>query len=263
MKVRLPSRINLKIISATSVVLFTLLTVFVGTYTWFQSVKGDDHTGDMFKVEKTEGSVTGYTIHEFYGVTTDNSTWGFNPTPTVTVDFSQGASQSTPLIMGEYSLDNPDHPALILFSVEGSFETIIAKTSSEYLASAQATIQASNNPLSSVIESQSLTFAVDPKVNGNVTGNLVNELGNTVSRTYMPIIKNQLSEKKSFVKFNGNAVDYKKEAKLFEGDITDKTFVGLIINYNSESLNYISSYYLGNSYLIEGLGFSCDWSLEV
>ena len=42
MKVRLPSRINLKIISATSVVLFTLLTVFVGTYTWFQSARFKD-----------------------------------------------------------------------------------------------------------------------------------------------------------------------------------------------------------------------------
>ena len=194
MKVRLPSRINLKIISATSVVLFTLLTVFVGTYTWFQSLNEVRNTGSNMQVEKVEGSVTGYSVHEYYGVTEDASTWGFNPTPLVTVNFSQGTTQSTPLVMGEYSLDNPDHPALILFAVEGSYETIVASTESAYLASAQANLQQSGNPLSSVIESQSLTFTVDPKNNGKITGNLINEAGSTVSRTYMPIVKNQLSE---------------------------------------------------------------------
>lgn len=226
-------------------------------------MKHVDESTDHFNVLKTEGAVTGFSVHEFYGVTTDETTWGFNPTPAVSVDFENSPSQSSSLAMGKYSLDNPDHPALILFSVDGTYETITAKTESEYLASADATLQATGNPLSSVIESQSITFTLDPKSNGKVTGNLVDETGTTVSRTYMPIVKSQLSAKNSFATINGNNVDYQKATTFFEGDITGKTFIGVIINYNSESLNYISSWYLGNNYLLAGLGFTCDWSLEV
>jgi len=255
--------INLKIASATSVVVFTLLVAFIGTYTWFQAVKGAHNGADNMIIEKTEGSVTGYSIHEYYGITDDESTWGFNPTPTTSIVFGDDQGSSSPLSMGEYSLDNPDHPVLVLFSVEGSFQTIIAKTSSVYLASSDATLEQSGNPLSSVIETQSLTFTNDPKNNGKQTGNLIDENGSTVSRTYMPIVKNSLSSKSSFVTFVGNTPRYEQQTKFFEGDITGKSYIGIVLNYNSESLNYIFSYYLGHTYLTNGLQFSCDWSLEV
>lgn len=262
MRSKLLNGVNMKIAAATSVVIFTLLVSFVGIYAWFSTVKNIDNTTNSFKVEQLNGAVTGFTVHEYYGVTSDGSTWGFNPTPKKTVRLDQPAGEGT-LTMGSYSLDNPDHPALILFEVNGSYETIIAKTDSVYLASEEATLQSENNPLSSVIEAYSLSFSSDPKI-ATTTGNLVDESGQTSSKTYMSISTSINENKSSFVSFNSNNdPSFSSKATFFDGDISGKSYVGVVINYNTDSLVYISSYYLGNSLLLDGLEYTCDWTLEV
>lgn len=257
--------IKLKIASATSVVLFTLLVSFVGIFAWFEATRTIDNKGDDFKVQKVGGSVTSFSIHEYYGVTEDGLTWGFNPVAEKTVNLNSSTPVSGSLRMGAFSLENPDHPVLILFAVSGEYELIKAKTSSEYLASEDATIQAENNPLSSVVESYNKTFNYDPKdVSKRTTGNLKHENGTTSSETYMAIPTSVKSTKESFVSFdNTGKATFSKEVTFYSGDVSNVSYVGVIVNYNTESLIYISSYHLGNSLLVDGLDFKCDWNLEV
>ena len=131
-----------------------------------------------------------------------------------------------------------------------------------------------NNPLSSIIETHYVLFEDDPRDNaGNVTtktGTLytTNEFGGQVSqsRTYMPIATSGLtsSNRASFVSFNAQGEPvFNESADLFQGSTKGYSHLGIIIDYYVESLEYLYSFFLGHAYLNAGLGFICDWSMEV
>ena len=56
-----------KIISATSMVIFSLIVSFSGAIAWYQSIRSVRDTGDQFEVIDSGTSVTAITVHEFYG----------------------------------------------------------------------------------------------------------------------------------------------------------------------------------------------------
>ena len=131
-----------------------------------------------------------------------------------------------------------------------------------------------NNPLSSIIETHYVLFEDDPRDN---TGNVITKTGDlylddgyggrvSQTRTYMPIASSSLtsSNAASFVSFNeqGEPV-FKDSADLFQGSTRGYSHLGIIIDYYVESLEYLYSFFLGHAYLNAGLGFICDWSMEV
>lgn len=162
MRKRLLNGVNMKIAAATSVVIFTLLVSFIGVYAWFEASRNVDNTADTFKVEKLTGAVQSFSIYQFDGYYTyvdgneeKHTVWGFNPTPKYK---SEGDIGDPYLFMGTYSLDYPMHPALVVFEVEGSYETIKGKlknASTQYMTSEYPTLDADEDyryDLSSVIE---------------------------------------------------------------------------------------------------------------
>ena len=67
----------------------------------------------------------------------------------------------------------------------------------------------------------------------------------------------------SFAKFNnGSYTEFSKTVTFFQGEVPDDTvYLGIVIDYYSLALEYISSYFLGNEHVNEGLNFVCDWGI--
>lgn len=123
-----------------------------------------------------------------------------------------------------------------------------------------------NNPLSSVIQSHSVLFVDNPTdnegSNQKATGSLTLS-GETQTQTYIPVTSNLSDNEASFVTFTNGVPSFHKTASLFNDSTAGHTHIGIVLDYYSSSLEYISSFFLGHSYLNEGLGFSCDWTMEV
>ena len=226
-------------------------------------------------------------VHDFYGLTSDESEFGFNPTANHTITWDEhNGSDSGEFTMGSYSLNDPHHPVMFLFAVDGSNERITLKTDSTYLAQIEpsftetvATYSAlstyaegtmievtadetrygcksvykytnstfelqrvdllqTNNPLSSIIDSHYVLFEDDPRDNN--------------------------SNRASFVSFNAEGEPvFANSVDLFQGSTRGYSHLGIIIDYYVESLEYLYSFFLGHVFLNAGLGFDCDWSMEI
>ena len=120
-------------------------------------------------------------------------------------------------------------------------------------------LEENHNPLSSAVKFNTLEFASDPKTNGTS----YHDFGSG-STEYMPINKSSLSDDVSFVTVNNNGTSsFSNELIIFDQDTGNSQYVGIIVNYNPASLEYICSYYIGHHLLEDSLGFSCDWSLGI
>ena len=131
-----------------------------------------------------------------------------------------------------------------------------------------------NNPLSSIVVSYYLLFEDDPTDSTGScytkTGSLMVDAGfgnkTAQTKTYMPVAASDLNDSNSasFVTFNANGEPvFNKTANLYQGATRGYSHIGIVIDYLPISLEYIYSFYLGHSFLNAGLGFVCDWSMEV
>ena len=132
-----------------------------------------------------------------------------------------------------------------------------------------------HNPLSSIVVSYYLLFEDDPTDNTGTHQTKTGELmipngfggGSTAqTKTYTPVAASDLNNtnSSSFVSFdaNGNPV-FNRTANLYQGSTSGYTHLGIVIDYLPASLEYIYSFYLGHVFLNAGLGFDCDWSMEI
>ena len=315
------SKTTLKIAAATSVTIFSLAATFSASMAGFATLQKQSYDANSLPIRKTESSISGISVHEFYGLTADKSEFGFNPTAHHTITWnSHSGSDTTGFTMGKYSTDDANHPVLFIFALNGGPETIKFATDSIYLAHrepessvtvatyadlqtyAEGTIikvesdenhhnvatkyeytnstfelkwielTAENNPLSSAIMTHYFLFADDPTDStGNCqikTGNLMVDdgEGNKVSqsKTYLPITSSSFTSanQASFVTFNSNwEPSFTDSISVYDGNTTGYTHLGIVLDYYPDSLEYISSYFLGHPLLNSGLGFVCDWTL--
>ena len=127
---------SLKIMAATSVILFSLLTCFAGVYAWFTSIRNVSNSSEHFKVEVVGTAVQTITFHEYQG-TTDDGYYSFNPTASGSVTLEGGEVDDDDyegIELGEYSLEDPNHPLLMMFEVSGGTQLIEFSTDFAYLA---------------------------------------------------------------------------------------------------------------------------------
>ena len=83
-----------------------------------------------------------------------------------------------------------------------------------------------------------------------------------VFKSYVPVSSNFSTPTATFVSFgNGGNPIYSKEALLFDGDTNGYAYLGIILDYYPTSLEYIYSAYLGHQFLNNRLTFKCDWSM--
>lgn len=121
------SKKALKLISATSMAIFTLFATFSSAYAWFVSIRNQDANNEQFYVKRLDTPVTSISIHAFYGETADGNSFTFDPNG-VSVYADGEFNENAPAVeLNEYSLENPNHPVLILFRNEetSNFESQI------------------------------------------------------------------------------------------------------------------------------------------
>ena len=127
---KLDRKSTLKLISATAVTIFSLVVSFSGAIAWFSAVRNVDNGGNDFVVTGN-ASITGVYIVPFLGETYNEVeacyTFDYNNIETAYEEGVINNSADT-VKLNEYSLENPNHPILMLFAVEGVSATIKFKT---------------------------------------------------------------------------------------------------------------------------------------
>lgn len=108
----------LKLISATSMAIFTLFATFSSAYAWFISIRNQNADNDQFYVKRLDTPVTTISIHDFYGETKNGSSFTFNPVGVNVFENGEVVNNAPAVELNEYSLENPNHPVLILFKSE-------------------------------------------------------------------------------------------------------------------------------------------------
>ena len=142
-----------KIAMHTMVAIFSLASVFAGTYAWFSLNDNASVTGATIKIVDPSTAVVSISVHEFYGATENDVTWGFNPVAnhTATIDPENNTgSESAPFSMGSYTLEDPHHPVLYLLETNGNNELIKLKTNYCYLAKSEPAASVTVNTYSAL-----------------------------------------------------------------------------------------------------------------
>ena len=141
---------NLKIIAATSMAIFTLLTTFSATFAWFlaQREVNSGNQENPFPIKKIDTLVESIDFYKYIGTTStervdgvDTTIYAFEPTSSGEIDVSDTSIDgSAPAItMGTYSLSDPHHLMMIVFKIKHSTGKISANTDFSYLANLKAT----------------------------------------------------------------------------------------------------------------------------
>ena len=335
---------NLKIIAATSMAIFSLLTTFTAAFAWFIALREENDDVQNINIIKVGTMVEEISFYKYLGTSTeetiDNEThtyYGFdyNPVATLTVSNNEVNGTAPALSLGMYSLMDPHHPVLVMFKVNDNIGTINARTDFTFLGNSQSspdntvasysaleavdvsslsggeiyevttdeehgsvttqytldeetkqwemsfiTLRLQENPLSSVIKSNSLTFdAIPARSNHNLylytnTTALPNNSDTHEVRdseatftSCLAIDTGDLSENdtKSFVDLDGSSYSgFNQSIELFNrGSAGGFHYIGLVLDYYSTAVEYICYHYLGHNYISEGLQFRCDWEMVI
>ena len=126
---RIKGKTTLKIISATSVTIFSLLCVFVATYAWFAMNKNVDGSGMNVAISSLRGRLNKVYFHSFVSNQSSESSFSFSKTPFITYEYdweSQSMVAEEDNVeddwhMGDYDFLNKNHPFLVLFEFDKEY----------------------------------------------------------------------------------------------------------------------------------------------
>ena len=114
--------------------LFSLMVVFTGCFAWFVSIRNQAANSNTMPIVKFDTSIKKIELHKYYGESTvegGKTYFGFNPEADSVININNGAAtggSNTPIQLGPYSLDDPNHPVLLLMEVSGGNEVLEAIT---------------------------------------------------------------------------------------------------------------------------------------
>ena len=291
MSIRKPNKKTTKIVAATGVTIFSLLSVFSATIAWFVMSKAVDSNGAQVSVEPASGYFYKLSIHN--ALIVSDSQYRFDTNPWGTVQIENWHSRrlitnfsSDSCFMGSYDYLEKIHPVLFLFqfgddSVENYTATtenpifIKATTETNYYIGDNAAgrtlyptdeidvSQGHFNPLSSVIKYSSKVFASTSALNQIKAEDSVT-LGNVTYDTY-DFTPNQLSGTGSFVEFNNqdSYTSFEQEPVIYSTTSATVKYVAVVFDYYELAMDTIYGVFLGNEVLTDTLSFTCDWTLVV
>ncbi len=257
----------LKIIGATVMCIFSLMVCFCGVFAWFVSKTSQNNTGSNFAVENVGQAVSNITFYEFDSIQEDNevSYYTFKAGAGEQIDVNivdDVATPTKPLALNQYSLENPHQPLLMLLELRSDRLKINLETEHYYMADGDHDhIASTDNYLSSVVDFHSVLFGT--------TGNTSLVYRKSLFTNKIAIGVGELIDSgenknlSSFAEFdnNGEYVDFNQNVSVFDGYATNCSYLAIVIDYHSVSVEYIYSHFMGNEYLDQedGLPFSCDW----
>ena len=123
---------KLKLVAATSMTIFSLFALFMGTFAWFTANTAIDNSGASINV-KVKGKFAKISYHQYTGTPTEASC-SFNKTPVASLTYNwethsfdkpkNGAEQeidSFTLPIAQYDPINKSKPVLVLIELTGEF----------------------------------------------------------------------------------------------------------------------------------------------
>lgn len=126
-----PNKKTIKIIGATALALFSLVTVFTATIAWFALNYTVGGQGIKVRVNEKTGKLNKIEIFEFVETIDKGSendpdyNYSFNSIPSAVI-FGGEESEDGLFIMGDYTPLHTDHPLLVLFTLKNEFVTTSA-----------------------------------------------------------------------------------------------------------------------------------------
>ena len=286
-----PNKKTTKIVAATGMTIFSLLSVFSATIAWFVASKDVGSNGQQISVEPASGYFYKLSIHN--ALIVSDSQYRFDTNPWGTVQIENWHSRrlitnfsSDSCFMGSYDYLEKIHPVLFLFqfgddSVENYTATtenpifVKATTETNYYIGDNAAgrtlyptdeidvSQGHFNPLSSVIKYSSKVFASTSALNQIKAEDSVT-LGNVTYDTY-DFTPNQLSGTGSFVEFNNqdSYTSFEQEQVIYSTTSATVKYVAVVFDYYELAMDTIYGVFLGDEVLTDTLSFTCDWTLVV
>jgi|GEM_PF-4644855 len=288
----------MKITALTSMVIFTLFTVFSGTMAWFLSNQTYDNGGNNIQVGVIQSSISSITFHAQVGTKTVDGTnyylfeaapyasltigekntpsdLVFNPESGAYKDWEAKQEKDRKATLSTYSLLSQDQPLLILFHVipytADSPKKVVLdfKTESEYLGSAQS-VTRDDNPLSSIVQFHSVGFT---QANALPSGGAYESATRSYAATYRYGEVRGITYDKKWADVQSNAsVNYDDDGVInifsnLDGNgvpsSTVYTEIGVVMNFSIPSLEYIYNHFLGEEVLDDDIFFNWDWIMEV
>lgn len=291
---------SLKLIGATAVTLFSLVTVFAATIAWFAMNKDVGGNGMAITTTRMDGRLQFVYFHSFEDNTPNDDTFTFNKTPFATYQYDW-ADRSLDTVddenadwnMGEYSSFDKNHPMLVIFAFDKDYTSstvgdiyIQGRTTVEdflgrrqangapYYTLPQTQVNDSSHPNSLLMaKSDGVDYYALSSVAGFRNRAFSNQQyfdflsansGDTLS---FPV--NTLEEDETFTDVDNAAETYvfNQQPKVYKSNGTGSVkYIALIIEYSPDAIGYIYSTYLGDSGLNSYdsvLHFTCDWLFEV
>ena len=294
------SKTNIKIIALTSVCLFCLLTVFTGTFSWFQSIVQVANSAGGMEIDDEAGKLDYIEFHHASSIDYDNNgfatAYHFSKTVsgTISYDWSTGqasADGDTSFDLDAYSPMDVNHPVLMVVALRREYPLaaaglikITSTTETEDFIGAREnsmpvydlddpdvyidtrTIDGQSThiyPLSSVVQFYSKDFSASEYNTHSSASTLDYTLGNGA---------NDLGDAFGFVSVNNEA-----ETSTFTQTVDSYTsvqdanksvqYISIIIDYYPDAIEFIYSTFLGDETLEDeydyNLYYTCDWAMEI
>lgn len=273
-----------KIIAATSLSIFTLLTSFFGTFAWFTAVRSRNTAADPFKVSDVNEFLQRIDLYEETGSPSENSnnkiSYSFSSTALNTYYPKKGWSNNNSLTLGTFDPLNISPTCLILLTLnENISDDVLAhfrlslSTSTAYsdsLLSGQNRFQLENNPLSSVVAFSILALSETEYNTARSSDTFSFSFASTTPSSTSSFVISLPSTGTSFEESN-----YQQKFTLLantetESKVTSSTkYLALFPQYSKEIMEFLFTTNLNNSVLSSpdviqnGIAFSCDWSLTI
>ena len=291
MSIKKPDKKTTKIVAATGVAIFSLLSVFSATYAWFVMSKTVDSGAGQVSIETESGHFYKLSIHN--AVTVSDSQYRFDTNPWGTIQIENWRTRrfitnfsSDSCFMGSYDYLEKIHPVLFLFqfgddSVANYTATtekpisIKATTETDYYIGDNAAgrtlyptdeidvSQGHFNPLSSVVKYSSAVFSSAAALNAIKTEDSVTLSGVTYD-TY-DFSTGQLTGEGSFVEFDNqdSYSSFEQEPVIYSTTSATVKYVAVVFDYYELAMETIYGAFLGDVVLTETLSFTCDWTLVI
>lgn len=281
---------SLKIVAATSVALFSLVTVFSATFAWFSMNEQVGNNGQQVTVQPASGYFHKLSIHNVVEHDDDNYRFDINPWGTLTIEnwntreiITSFDEDADPCFMGSYDYLEKIHPVLFLFelgddTVENYTATsqdpinLRASTATDYYLgdiTTGKTLSATGNPLSSVVRFSSTVFASHGDLEDIITEGGVEktdaETGvKTIYDTY-DFSTDILANSGSFTQFNdsGSYDSFNQEPVIYSSTTATVKYIAVVFDYYELAMETIYGAFLGDEILEDTLGFVCDWTMVI
>ena len=254
------SKKNIKIVGATSLALFSLVTVFTATFAWFVLNNNVGGKGMIVKVEEAGSAFSKLTVHK---CNLNEST------ETKLVFHSEPITNTSDYTLSNYSDLHKSEPILLLFKLSAA-NTNATATDIENSKASNVNISAestNSSYTSNITEANHSSFPFSTSVYFRSIASSTN------SFPFINVVVNDLNENTSafanLTSLNPSnpSAGFSKNISVYDGsndsNITSETtlyYVGVILDYYDSALTYLFSQNIGTEY---SLTFSCDFTMNI